>query len=123
MRLPCLYSPFFFNRLYQGLFGAVADNQAHSRQSRDRLGASFRVTAGHHQQRTRMASACLGDHAARTAIAQVGNGAGIHNIDVGEIIKVALRKACRAHLLANSFAVSLVHLAAKRGNCEGSCCC
>src|SRR6266566_784709 len=65
-----------------------------------------------------MAAASLADHLTRTAVAHVCNGAGVDNVDICYFAEVALYETCRTHLLANSFAICLIHLTAKRGNSE-----
>ena len=67
-----------------------------------------------------MTTVGLADQLARTAVAQVGDGAGVDDIDVSDLIEVALGKASITHLLTNGFTIGLVYLAAEGGDCE--CC-
>ena len=62
----------------------------------------------------------LADQLARTAVAQVRDCAGVDDIDIGDLIEIALCKASIAHLLTNGFTIGLVYLAAEGGDCE--CC-
>lgn len=66
-----------------------------------------------------MATARLADKLARAAISQVRDGAGIDDIDIGNIVKVALREASRTHLFADGFAVGLIDFAAQRRDRKG----
>src|SRR5579859_1007955 len=65
-----------------------------------------------------MPSVSLIDERARTAVTHMGDCAGIDDIDIGDIVKVALCEARCAHLLANSLAIGLIYFAAKCGNCK-----
>ncbi len=68
-----------------------------------------------------MAATRLADELARTAVAEMGDGAGVDDVDIGNFVEVALYEACAAHLLANSFAIGLVDFAAEGR--DGECCC
>src|SRR5579859_2738417 len=118
-----LCAPLRLNRLDERSLRAIACYETDTGESGDGLRIEFRVTAGYDQQRAGMAAARLRDHAARAAIPQVRDGTGIDNVDIGGVVEVALREACRAHLLANGLAIGLVDLAAQRGNRECRCCC
>jgi hypothetical protein len=99
---------------------SIAHHQVNPWESRYRLRIEFRVTASHNHQRVRLTAVGLADHQPRTAIAQMGNCAGINNIDIGGFIKFALNKASSTHLFANGFAIGLINLAAQRSDCKCS---
>jgi hypothetical protein len=107
MRLPLL--PNGFNQV---IFASVAHDQVDARKGRNRFGVQFGIAAGDDEQRIGMATVCLRDELTRTAVAQVSNGAGVDNVDIGNFIEVPLYKTCCAHLFADSLAISLIHLAA-----------
>src|SRR5579863_4237203 len=102
-----LFAPLRLYRLDERSLRAIACYETDAGEGRDGLRIEFRVTAGHDQQRAGMAAARLRDHTARAAIPQVRDGTGIHNVDIGGVVEVALRKARRAHLLANGLAIGL----------------
>jgi len=49
----------------------------------------------------------------------VRDGAGVDDIDIGDLVKITLYKASIAHLLANGFTIGLVYFAAEGGDCKG----
>ena len=109
-----------FDGFYQGVFAAVAYDEIDPREGSNGFGVELGVTAGDDEEGTGMTTVGLADQLARTAVAQVGDGAGVDDIDVSDLIEVALGKASIAHLLTNGFTIGLVYLAAEGGDCK--CC-
>ena len=109
-----------FDGFYQGVFAAVAYDEIDAWECGYCFGVELGVTAGDDEDGTWMTAVGLADQLARTAVAQVGDGAGVDDIDVSDLIEVALGKASIAHLLTNGFTIGLVYLAAEGGDCK--CC-
>src|SRR5215472_9725491 len=110
----------FSDGIRKRFFATIANDEVYSWKRSDGLRLHFCIATGDNEKRIGMAATGLADHLPRTAITQVGNGAGVDDVDISHFTEVALHKTCRAHLLANSFAVGLIYLAAERSNSE--CC-
>ncbi len=76
----------------QVTFVAIANDEINAWEGRDCAGIHFCVAAGDDEERFWMTPMCLSDELTRAAVTEMCDSAGIDDIDIRAVVKIALLK-------------------------------